>query len=123
MQKELAEALLKKFEERPQLQGGLDGVCRLLLAADTYSVPLLRDHCLHRLAARFADLAARIAPQHEQNLFAQFLQAIVPTVRALSKLQPAPLILSSAAKSALKKAHYRHEHRLKKDLNAEPDES
>ena len=79
-QKELAEALLKKFEERPQLQGGLDGICRLLLTADTYSVPLLRDHCLHRLAARFADLVSRTAPQHEQTLFAQFLQAIAPTV-------------------------------------------
>ena len=80
MQRELAEALLRKFEERPQLQGGLDGVCRLLLTADTYSVPLLRDHCLHRLAARFSDLATRVAPHHEQTLFAQFLQAIAPVV-------------------------------------------
>lgn len=45
--------MLRKFEARPQLQGGLEGICRLLLIADSYHVPLLRDHCLQRLAARY----------------------------------------------------------------------
>ena len=53
LQREVADALLRKFEARPQLQGGLEGVCRLLLIADSYHVPLLRDHCLQRLAARY----------------------------------------------------------------------
>lgn len=80
VQRELAEALMKIFEKRPQLQGGLDGICRLLLIADTYNVPLLRDHCLHMLASRFNDLATRVAPQHEQLLFREFLQAVAPRV-------------------------------------------
>jgi hypothetical protein len=79
-QRELAEALLRKFEARPQLQGGLEGICRLLLIADAYRVPLLRDHCLHRLAARYTDLARRVAPQQEQILFSQFLLAVAPQV-------------------------------------------
>lgn len=81
MQRELAYCLIREFEERPQLQGGLEGICRLLLVADANSVTTLRDHCLHRLAARFSALAKRTAPQDEQELFMDFLVSIAPKVQ------------------------------------------
>ena len=80
MQKELAEVLIDEFEARPNLQGGLEGICRILLVADEFNVAILRDHCLHRLAARFRDLAERTAPLNEQKLFLDFLASIAPKV-------------------------------------------
>lgn len=79
-QKQLAEVLISRFEKRPQLQGGLEGICRLLLIADLYNVALLRDHCLYRLAGRFDSLATGSSPQHEAVLFGQFLNAVTPVV-------------------------------------------
>lgn len=78
--------LIARFEQRPQLQGGLEGLCRLLLAAELYSVPLLRWHCLHRLAARFEALAARTTPRHESDVFAEFLIELAPEVCFLAVL-------------------------------------
>ena len=90
-QRDIAEALIARFEVRPQLQGGLEGILRLLLIADLYSVTLLRDHCLHRLAARFNTLASN-PPQHERALFDEFLLAVAPKVRGTPKgIAPSPL--------------------------------
>ena len=102
LQKELAEVLISEFEGKPQLQGGLEGVCRILLVADAYNVVVLRDHCLHRLAARFNDLAKRTAPLDEQKLFLDFLASIMPKVlTALWKTNLSPM------KDSMQTLHYR----------------
>ena len=80
VQREVAESLITRFERQPQLQGGLEGICRLLLEADRFQVVLLRDHCLHRLAARFDSLVAD-APEQESAVFEAFLAAVAPKVR------------------------------------------
>ena len=41
---------------------------------------LLRDHCLHCLAARFEALAEEHAPQREREVFEAFVAAVAPQV-------------------------------------------
>ena len=54
----------------------------MLLVADRYGVALLRDHCLHGLAARFEALVEERAPPREREVFEAFVAAVAPQVPA-----------------------------------------
>ncbi|DBA84084.1 hypothetical protein WJX77_009279 [Trebouxia sp. C0004] len=56
--------------------GSMDQLCRLLLAADTYQVILLRNHCLAGLAQAFQSLHTHTA--REQAVFEAFVDAVAP---------------------------------------------
>ncbi|KAL0047428.1 hypothetical protein WJX82_003178 [Trebouxia sp. C0006] len=56
--------------------GSMDQLCRLLLAADTYQVILLRNHCLAGLAQAFQSLHTHTA--WEQAVFEAFVDAVAP---------------------------------------------
>ncbi|DBA71696.1 TPA: hypothetical protein ACH3X2_001145 [Trebouxia sp. C0005] len=57
----------------------MDHLCRLLLAADTYQVSLLRNHCLAGLAQAFKSLHTHTA--REQAIFEAFVDAVAPKAR------------------------------------------
>ena len=59
--------------------GFMDQLCRLLLAADTYQVILLRNHCLAGLAQAFQSLHTHTA--WEQAVFEAFVDAVAPKAR------------------------------------------
>ncbi len=61
--------------------GSMDQLCRLLLAADTYQVILLRNHCLAGLAQAFQSLHTHTA--WEQAVFEAFVDAVAPKARLL----------------------------------------
>ena len=52
--------------------------------ADRFGVALLRDHCLHCLAARFEALAEERAPPREREVFEAFVAAVAPQVPVLA---------------------------------------
>ena len=54
----------------------MDQLCRLLLAADTYQVPLLRNYCLAGLAQAFQSLHTHTP--REQAIFEAFVDAVAP---------------------------------------------
>ncbi|KAL3139201.1 hypothetical protein ABBQ32_005972 [Trebouxia sp. C0010 RCD-2024] len=56
--------------------GSMDQLCRLLLAADGYSVVLLRNYCLAGLAQAFHSLERHTA--REQAIFEAFVNAVAP---------------------------------------------
>ena len=56
--------------------GSVDQLCRLLLAADTYQVILLRSHCLAGLAQAFRSLHTHT--DREQAVFEAFVHAVAP---------------------------------------------
>lgn len=59
----------------------MDQLCRLLLAADSYSVVLLRNYCLAGLAQAFHSLERHTA--REQAIFEAFVDAVAPKVCTL----------------------------------------
>ena len=59
----------------------MDQLCRLLLAADNYSVVLLRNYCLAGLAQAFHSLEHHTA--REQAIFEAFVEAVAPKVCTL----------------------------------------
>ncbi len=78
MQREVAEHIVAA----PDAGRGSRGLlCRLLLAADTYQVILLRNHCLAGLAQAFQSLHAHTA--REQAVLEAFVDAIAPKARLL----------------------------------------
>ena len=77
MQRRVAERIIEAWERRiPRLEP----LCRMLLVADRYGASLLRDHCLHCLAARFEALVEERAPQREREVFEAFVAAVAPQV-------------------------------------------
>ena len=73
MQREVAEHILAALDAGG---GSMDQLCRLLLAADTYQVPLLRNYCLAGLAQAFQSLDTHTA--REQAIFEAFVDAVAP---------------------------------------------
>lgn len=78
MQRKAAEAIIREWEVRAPR---LEPMCRMLLLAERYSVTLLRDLCLHALAARFEALVEERAPRHDREVFEAFVAAVAPRVR------------------------------------------
>lgn len=77
MQRRVAERIIEAWELRiPRLEP----LCRMLLVADRYGVTLLREHCLHCLAARFESLAEEWGPPREREVFEAFVAAVAPQV-------------------------------------------
>ena len=77
VQRRVAERIIEAWEQRiPRLEP----LCRMLLIADRYGVTLLRDHCLHCLAACFEALVEERAPQREREVFEAFVAAVAPQV-------------------------------------------
>lgn len=64
MQRAVADAVLDNIESamRAGAKPSLEHLCRLLLTADSHSVPALRDSCLAAIAHRFDALAAGMWP-------------------------------------------------------------
>lgn len=79
MQREVAEHIVAALEAGG---GSMDQLCRLLLAADGYSVVLLRNHCLAGLAQAFHSLERHTA--REQATFEAFVHAVAPKVSQLA---------------------------------------
>lgn len=52
----------------------------MLLVADRFGAMLLRERCLHALAARFDALAEDRAPAQEREVFEAFIAAVAPNV-------------------------------------------
>ncbi|BDA48677.1 Ankyrin repeat and BTB/POZ domain-containing protein 1 [Coccomyxa sp. Obi] len=75
MKRKAAEAIIREWEVRAPR---LEPMCRMLLLAERYSVTLLRDRCLHALAARFEALVEERAPRHEREVFEAFVAAVAP---------------------------------------------
>ena len=77
----MAKRIIEAWEERlPRLEP----LCRMLLVADRFGVALLRNHCLHCLAARFEALAEERAPPREREVFEAFVAAVAPQVPVLA---------------------------------------
>lgn len=76
VQREVAEHIVAALEAGG---GSMDQLCRLLLAADTYQVTLLRNHCLAGLAQAFQSLHTHTP--REQEIFEAFVDAVAPEVR------------------------------------------
>lgn len=76
MQREVAEHIVAALDAGG---GSMDQLCRLLLAADTYQVILLRNHCLAGLAQAFQSLHTHTA--REQAVFEAFVDAVAPKAR------------------------------------------
>lgn len=96
-QRKVAEAIVAEWEAcTPRLEP----MCRMLLVADRYGVTLLRNRCLHALAARFEALVGERAPRHEREVseelkraprrerevFEAFVAAVAPRVNPGSHL-------------------------------------
>ena len=79
-QRRVAECIIEAWEQRSPR---LEPLCRMLLVADRYGVTLLRNHCLHCLAARFEALVEERAPQREREVFEAFVSAVAPQVHCL----------------------------------------
>ena len=79
MQREVAEHIVAALNAGG---GSMDQLCRLLLAADSYSVVLLRNYCLAGLAQAFQSLDHHTA--REQAIFEAFVDAVAPKVRLMS---------------------------------------
>ena len=77
----MAERIIEAWEER---QPRLEPLCRMLLVADRFGVALLRDHCLHCLAARFEALAEERVPPREREVFEAFVAAVAQQVPVLA---------------------------------------
>ena len=77
VQRRVAERIIEAWEQR---MPRLEPLCRMLLVAERYGVTLLRDHCLHCLAARFEALVEERAPQREREIFEAFVAAVAPQV-------------------------------------------
>ena len=75
VQREVAEHIVAALEAGG---GSMDQLCRLLLAADTYQVTLLRNHCLAGLAQAFQSLHTHTP--REQEIFEAFVDAVAPEV-------------------------------------------
>ena len=75
MQREVAEHIVAALDAGG---GSMDQLCRLLLAADGYSVVLLRNHCLAGLAQALHSLERHTA--REQAIFEAFVDAVAPKV-------------------------------------------
>ncbi|CAL5223847.1 g6430 [Coccomyxa viridis] len=75
MKRRVAERIIEAWEQR---MPRLEPLCRMLLVAERYGVTLLRDHCLHCLAARFEALVEERAPQREREIFEAFVAAVAP---------------------------------------------
>ncbi len=73
----MAEAIIAEW---PVCAPELEEMCRMLLVADRYGVTLLRDRCLHALAARFHALVEERAPREEREVFEAFVAAVAPRV-------------------------------------------
>ena len=86
-QRKAAEAIVREWEVRAPR---LEPMCRMLLLAERYSVTLLRDRCLHALAARFEALVEERAPRQEREVFEAFVAAVAPRVRASMCLDSTP---------------------------------
>jgi hypothetical protein len=56
----------------------------MMLVADRYGVTLLRDRCLHALAARFGALVQDRAPAHEREVLEAFIAAVAPKVAPIT---------------------------------------
>jgi hypothetical protein len=76
MQREVAEHIVAALDAGG---GSMDQLCRLLLAADTYQVILLRNHCLAGLAQAFQCLHTHTP--REQAIFEAFVDAVAPKAR------------------------------------------
>lgn len=77
-QREVAEHIVAAMDAGG---GSMDQLCRLLLAADAYSVVLLRNYCLAGLAEAFHSLECHTA--REQAIFEAFVNAVAPKVRQM----------------------------------------
>lgn len=75
VQREVAEHIVAALDAGG---GSMDQLCRLLLAADSYSVVLLRNYCLAGLAQAFHSLKHHTA--REQAIFEAFVDAVAPKV-------------------------------------------
>ena len=75
VQREVAEHIVAALDAGG---GSMDQLCRLLLAADSYSVVLLRSTCLAGLAQAFHSLEHHTA--REQATFEAFVEAVAPKV-------------------------------------------
>lgn len=75
VQREVAEHIVAALDAGG---GSMDQLCRLLLAADSYSVVLLRNYCLAGLAQAFHSLQHHTA--REQTIFEAFVDAVAPKV-------------------------------------------
>ena len=75
VQREVAEHIVASLDAGG---GSMDQLCRLLLAADSYSVVLLRNYCLAGLAQAFHSLQRHTA--REQAIFEAFVEAVAPKV-------------------------------------------
>lgn len=75
VQREVAEHIVAALDAGG---GSMDQLCRLLLAADSYSVVLLRNYCLAGLAQAFHSLQHHTA--REQAIFEAFVDAVAPKV-------------------------------------------
>ena len=73
VQREVAEHIVAALDASG---GGMDQLCRLLLAADSYQVLLLRNHCLAGLAQAFQSLHSHTP--REQATFQAFVEAVAP---------------------------------------------
>ena len=78
MQREVAEHIVAALDAGG---GSMDQLCRLLLAADSYSVVLLRNYCLAGLAQAFHSLQRHTS--REQAIFEAFVDAVAPKVYLL----------------------------------------
>ena len=75
LQREVAEHITAALDAGG---GSMNQLCRLLLAADTYQVPLLRNYCLAGLAQAFYSLHTHTP--REQAIFEAFVDAVAPKV-------------------------------------------
>ena len=75
LQREVAEHIVAALDAGG---GSMDQLCRLLLAADSYSVVLLRNYCLAGLAQAFHSLDNHTS--REQATFEAFVDAVAPKV-------------------------------------------
>ncbi len=98
-QRAVAECVVASWEASPPRT--LERVCRVLLAADAFSVTLLREHCLRRLAAVFDRVSHPAAAEQERVTFESFVAAVAPQVCPASppltlpiSLPPSPLLSS-----------------------------
>eukprot|EP00884_Botryococcus_braunii_P013836 jgi/Botrbrau1/22453/Bobra.0091s0055.1 len=76
MKRAVAEHVIEAWEISPPKT--LERLCRVLLAADGFSVALLREHCLRRLAAAFDRVSHPAAPEFERLTFETFVASVAP---------------------------------------------